>query len=191
MKPIALAWVAGVIVVGSVQIAASQTPAQEQTQRSPAARADAGNSVTLTGCLQTDEKKSVYWLSDASGGPKGTSGSGEASATGRVDDMKQKAMAETYRLNPSAGVALQGHVGHKVQITGSFADDTAAGTGQAGRGTSAGTGTGTGTTGTGGAATGSPAAGSMGPHMSHVEKARRVNVTALKHVSPTCEPGKQ
>jgi hypothetical protein len=96
-------------------------------------------------------------------------------------------MAETYRLNPSAGVALQGHVGHKVQITGSFTDNAAAGTSQAGRGTSAGTGT----TGTGGAATGSPAAGSMGPHMSHVEKARSVNVTALKHVSPTCEPGKQ
>jgi hypothetical protein len=181
-----IAWVAGIVVIGSIEIAASQG-SQDRSARQPATRSDASDAVTLTGCLQTDEKKSVFWLSDASGGPKGTSGSGAATATGKVEEMKATAMAETYRLNPTADVKMQAHVGHKVQITGSFAEDAAAGTAESGRGAA----TRPGTAASGGSASGAPAAGSMGPHMSHVEKARRVNVTALKHVSPTCEPGKQ
>jgi hypothetical protein len=120
---------------------------------------------TLTGCLQADANKTMFWLSDAgtAGAPK--SETGAAASAGKASDMKK-----TYRLSPASSVSLQPHVGHKVEITGTIDPASARGTA--------------------GAETPAPGAtGTAGSEAKRLENAPQVNVTAVKHVSPTCQPG--
>jgi hypothetical protein len=92
--------------------------------------------------------------------------------------MKATAKAETYRLNPASNVSLQPHIGHKVEITGTWAGDrTAARAEREKTDVAAGT-------------SGSTSAG-VRADLKHLENVKSVEVTAVKHLSPVCEPGKQ
>lgn len=148
-------WCAAMVIAAAASVAA-QGGAGGTTQK-PATKPSASGTVTLTGCLQADKNKSTFWLSDA----------GTATSSAKVDQTKKTAAAETYRLNPTNNVVLEKHVGHKVEIQGSF---EASGAGRTARGTS-------------GAA--------ADAETKHLENARQVNVTALKHISPVCEAAKQ
>lgn len=200
MKSRAWGWCAAA-VLGAAVTTSAQTGAGSQPSGKTSGQ-DASGKVTLTGCLQADQNGSTFWLSDAGmagrnagkGRPSGagaeatppaagTTGSGSgATSAGSVDQKKATAMAETYRLNATGGVALKPHVGHKVEIMGTLAD---AGASRTGSGTSAERGT------SGSTSPGTPAASGSGAHMKDLENARQVNVTAVKHISPVCEPGKQ
>lgn len=168
MKRSVWGWCAAA-VFGVVFTAAAQTGGSQPGQ--PASTEAAGK-VTLTGCLQADQSGSTFWLSDATKGKAETTGTASGSGTaGSAEQKKAMAMAETYRLNPTGSVSLKPHVGHKVEITGTLADASARGT--------------SGTT-----PPATPPASGTGA-MKDLGSARQVDVTAVKHISPTCEPGKQ
>jgi hypothetical protein len=152
-----------IMIAGAVATAGAQGGATDPPQQKPMDKPAAAGTVTLTGCLQADTNKSVFWLSDA-----GTMGQPKSEGAATPAEMKKSAKAETYRLNPASDVSLSGHVGHKVEITGTI--DRSAGA------------TARGTTGTSGTAS---------AETKHLENAKQVSVTAVKHISPTCEPGKQ
>ena len=162
-----------IMLAAAVATAGAQGGATEASQK-PADKPAASGSVTLTGCLQTDANKTLFWLSDASSAAgQQKSEPGAATSAAKPDEMKSAAKAETYRLNPASSVSLQPHVGHKVEITGMI-DRSAASAGT--RGT---------------AGTERPTAGAAAGAEAKLENARQVNVTAVKHISPTCEPAKQ
>jgi hypothetical protein len=118
-------------------IAAAQTP--PATQPPAPSQASKANSVTVQGCLQRDASPS-----SATPGTVGTSGSATTAfvlanamkpadsagatagaATAARPDPSAGAIASTYRLDAEDS-KLGPHVGHKVEITGTVAENTSA-----------------------------------------------------------------
>lgn len=148
-------------VAGAVGLAAQTPPAQEQAKQKPSMSA-AGKTETVTGCLKAGEKAGTYVLSGVKSGmaaEKGAAAGGE----------KMGGMTLNVMVDPG-GPDLKPHVGHTVQLTGSYA---AGDKGMAG-----------------GAAGEKPAAGEKSAAgMDHGKHGamRSFNVTAMKHVSADCK----
>ena len=159
-----------VMFAAAVATAGAQGGATGTPEQKPMDKSASGKEVTLTGCLQADANKTMFWLSDAgtAGEAKSETGAPASTTAGKASDMKK-----SYRLTPAASVSLQPHVGHKVEITGTI-DKSA---GASARGTA------------GAETPAAGATGTAGSEAKRLENAPQVNVSAVKHVSPTCQPG--
>jgi hypothetical protein len=128
------------IVGGAAAIAAAQEPAQD---------AQKGKTVMITGCLAAGADAKSFTLNDAM--PAAAADKEQSKEASKSSEMR------SYRVTAAESLKLEGHVGHKVTLTGTV-DEKPAGAGTPG---AAGT--------TGGA-----------------KPTPSLSATALKMVSPSC-----
>jgi hypothetical protein len=117
-------------------------------------KADKGKSSKLTGCVQSGTTAGTFELSNIKKGGKSDSMSASAS------DSSSK----TVKLVAAAGVDLTQHVGHQVEVTGSWNKDSASA---------------------------SPSASPDASASASGSKGTEFNVTDVKMVSATCSAGTQ
>jgi hypothetical protein len=122
----------------------------------------ATDTITATGCLQAGTTADSFTLTNVTqtaraSSATGTSGSATASASATAGG---KETDTKYELTADANVNLKSHVGHKVEITGT--PDEKAG------------------------AAGSTSSTSSSSSASGTRPVKKVKVTALKHVAPSC-----
>ncbi len=147
-----------------------QTPSTPQTAPAPtspypssqsADKADkAGKSTKLTGCVQSGTSAGTFELTNIKKGMKSDSASAsEPAAPGASSSSK------TVKLVAAAGVDLSQHVGHQVEVTGSWDKSSAS------------------------ASATPPSAGAPPASESASGKGGDFNVTDVKMVSATCSAG--
>jgi hypothetical protein len=133
----------GVSIVGfAAAVAAEQAPAQD---------AQKAKTVTVTGCLAKGADATSFTLNDAMPAAAEKEQSKEAPKSSEM---------RSYRVTAPESLKLEGHVGHRITLTGTV-EETTAGTAKPGA---------AGTSGTAGG--GKPAAS--------------LAATSMKHISPTC-----
>ena len=161
---------------GALQAQGGQAAQGSQAGQSAKPPSDAAKSqaVQLTGCLAKGTEANSFVLNNATQASTAAGESGKSAAT------------RSYHLTAKEDLKLAGHVGHRVEITGTTSATAAASTGAKTGATAAGTGAGSATrggpTGSGagaGAAAGS-GAGAKAGEMQHV------TVTGMKHIAATC-----
>jgi hypothetical protein len=130
------------IVACAVAVAAAQAPAPAQDAKA--------KTVTVTGCLAKGADATSFTLNDATPGAADKEQSKEAP---KSSEMK------TYRVTAAESLKLEGHVGHRITLTGTVEEASA------GAATPGATGT---------AGGGKPTAS--------------LTATSMKHISPTCTP---
>ena len=136
------------IVVCAAAVAAGQAPAQ-----APAQDAQKAKTVTVTGCLAKGADATSFTLNDAMPGAAEKEQSKEAP---KSTEMR------SYRVSAPESLKLEGHVGHRITLTGTV-EEGAAGSATPGAAGTAGT-----------AGGGMPTA--------------TLAATSMKHISPTCTP---
>jgi hypothetical protein len=134
------------IVVCAAAVAAAQAPAQ-----APAQDAQKAKTVTVTGCLAKGADATSFTLNDAMPGAAEKEQSKEAP---KSTEMR------SYRVSAPESLKLEGHVGHRITLTGTV-EEAAAGSATPGAAGTAGT-----------AGGGKPTA--------------TLAATSMKHISPTC-----
>ena len=188
-------------VAGAVGLAAQQTGAQDQQKQKPSMSAGE-KSVTVTGCLRAGDAPGTFTLANVKSGMAGEkSGMAGGEKSGAGMDKSASAGAgkagagTTLRLVGSpAGQDLTKHVGHTVQLTGTYGQG-----GMSGSGAMSGSGSTSKGAGAGGTAAGKttptdkatptePGAG--GRDTAGAGGMRTFNVTAMKHISATCDEAK-
>ena len=132
------------IVACAAAVAAAQAPAKEDQK---------AKTVTVTGCLAKGADATSFTLNDATPGAAEKEQSKEAPKSSEM---------RTYRVTAAESLKLEGHVGHRITLTGTV-DEASAGGATPGA---------AGTTGTAGG--GKPTAS--------------LTATSMKHISPTCTP---
>jgi hypothetical protein len=110
----------------AVGLSAQQPPASTTTAQQGQARA---RTMTLTGCIEAGKDANTFVLTHVSGlrgetGVTGTSGSATTTAspattTAPSGEAAQGGMNEVM-LKPAADLDLSKHLGHKVELTGTF-----------------------------------------------------------------------
>jgi hypothetical protein len=130
------------IVVCAAAVAAAQAPAQD---------AQKAKTVTVTGCLAKGADATSFTLNDAMPGAAEKEQSKEAP---KSTEMR------SYRVSAPESLKLEGHVGHRITLTGTV-EEAAAGSATPGAAGTAGT-----------AGGGKPTA--------------TLAATSMKHISPTC-----
>ena len=180
---------------------AGSTPQDPQTTTAGGGQGRGGPR-TLTGCLRAGDTEGTYMLTNVEGlGGRmggGAAGAGAATTTGGAGTTtagaaattgsgQGRAMAGGIMLNADSSVDLKAHVGHKIEVTGTFAGGGRRGgdaTGATGATTTGGgttTGTASGTTAAGaGQTAGTTGAQGGGRAM------RSMTVTSVKMVSDSC-----
>lgn len=181
---------------------AGSTPQDPQTTTAGGGQGRGGPR-TITGCLRAGDTEGTYMLTNVEGlgGRMGGGAAGAATTTGGAGTTtagaaattgggQGRAMAGGIMLNADSSVDLKAHVGHKIEVTGTFAGggrrggDATGATGAAGATTTGGgttTGTATGTTAAGaGQTAGTTGAQGGGRAM------RSMTVTSVKMVSDSC-----
>ena len=167
----------------TVGLSAQTTGTGSSTQgtmssKSSKAGKSSGRTVTLTGCLQQGDTPGTYRLTNvdmsgmhaksgkASKAPSGTATSG-GSTSGSESSMGNSG---TVTLEAGGTVDLSKHVGHKVQVTGNWAE------------------AGAGTSGTSGSSTAQPgSSASSGSASGNDMNSKSLNVKSLKHISESCQ----
>ena len=137
--------VAASIVACAVAVATAQPPA-------PAQDAQKAKTVTVTGCLAKGPDATSFTLNDAMPAAAEKEQSKEAPKSGEM---------RSYRVSAPESLKLEGHVGHRISLTGTVDETT--GTAKPGP------------AGTSGAAGGGKPTASLA-------------ATSMKHISPTCTP---
>jgi hypothetical protein len=143
---------------------AAQQPA---TPNTPQTGRRMGGPMTLTGCVKAGDTSGPYVLTDIQRNDTGAGSgamAGDAAGSGRMG----RGMGQLMLNSGAPDVDLSGHVGHKVEVTG-----TMSGRGRMAGGAAATTDTGAGS----GAATGGQA---------RERGMRSMNVTSLRMVASTC-----
>ncbi|HEU4890170.1 MAG TPA: hypothetical protein VFT47_01385 [Vicinamibacterales bacterium] len=130
------------IVVCAVAVAAAQAPAQD---------AQKAKTVTVTGCLAKGADATSFTLNDAM---PGTAEKEQSKEAPKSTEMR------SYRVSAPESLKLEGHVGHRITLTGTV-EEAAAGSATPGAAGTAGT-----------AGGGKPTA--------------TLAATSMKHISPTC-----
>jgi hypothetical protein len=130
------------IVACAAAVAAAQAPAQD---------AQKAKTVTVTGCLAKGADATSFTLNDAMPGAAEKQQSKEAP---KSTEMR------SYRVSAPESLKLEGHVGHRITLTGTV-EEGAAGSATPGAAGTAGT-----------AGGGKPMA--------------TLTATSMKHISPTC-----
>jgi hypothetical protein len=119
------------------------------------------DSITVTGCLQAGTTPDTFTLSNVTQAAAATSATGTTGATATATATTgQKSTDTKYELVASGSVNLKPHVGHKVEITGTEAK---------------------GAMGTSGSTPSTSA-----PSGTAKADAKKITVTAVKHVAATC-----
>ena len=134
------------IVVCAAAVAAAHAPAQ-----APAQDAQKAKTVTVTGCLAKGADATSFTLNDAMPAAAEKEQSKEAPKSSEM---------RSYRVSAPESLKLEGHVGHRITLTGTVDEAGTAKPGPAG------------TSGTPGG--GKPTA--------------TLAATSMKHISPTCTP---
>lgn len=177
-----IACVAFAFTVGlSAQTTGTGTPAGHKTHASKAAKSS-GRTVTLTGCLREGDTPGTYQLTNvdmssmgAKSG-KGTHAHGSTATSGTEPSGGQAGMGGamgTINLVASGSVDLKEHVGHRVQVTGTW------GAGHSGT---------AGTSGYSAEETSEQKESEQKESMGSGEKGgRELTVKSLKHLSETCQ----
>ena len=132
------------IVACAAAVAAAQAPAQD---------ADKAKTVTVTGCLAKGADATSFTLNDAMPG---------AAEKEQAKEAPKSSEMRSYRVTAAESLKLEGHVGHRVTLTGTVEEASAGAAAPGAAGTS------------GTAGGGKPAA--------------RLTATSMKHISPTCTP---
>ena len=191
----------------AVGVGAQQTPPSSSS--SPGQSDRSGQTVTVTGCLQSGSGASGSTASSPTGAPAGqagasssssrggqfilanaTMGSGSGSATGTTggtppagapSSSSSSASGKSYRLTGGDTEDLQKYVNSKVEVTGTLQDSSRSSSGSTGAtgSPSTGAGAGTGTTGSAAGSSSSSMAGNM----------PQLRVTSVRQVSGSCTGG--
>ena len=132
------------IVACAAAVAVAQAPAQD---------AQKAKTVTVTGCLAAGADAKSFVLNDAMPGAADKEQSKEAPKSSEM---------RSYRVTAAESLKLEGHVGHRITLTGTV-EEPASGSAPAG------------TAGT----SGTPGGGK--PQAS-------LTATSMKHIAPTCTP---
>ena len=200
----------GLAALFAVGLAAQSTTGtagatSQDPQTTTAGGGQRGGPRTITGCLREGDTAGTYVLTNveglggrmgagAAGGDTTTAAGGAATTTGAAGTSgagQGRAMAGGIMLNADSSVDLKTHVGHKIEVTGTFAGGgrrggdaagattTGGGATTTGGGTTTGTATGTTTAGAGQTA-GTTGAQGAGRGM------RSMTVTSVKMVSDSC-----
>lgn len=148
------------LLLAGLAVAVGSTPLTAQDTAKPTTMTK--DSITVTGCLQAGTAPDTFTLSNVTQAAAATSATGTSGATATATATTGPKSTDTkYELVAAGSVNLKPHVGHKVEITGTEAKGA--------MGTSGST-----------PSTSTPSAGTAKP------EAKKITVTALKHVSPTC-----
>jgi hypothetical protein len=164
----------------ALSAAAQQTPSSPQTppsttpQTAPtspypssqasdtSSKSDKGKSTKLTGCIQSGTTAGTYELTNIKG--KGSMASSESTPSSTTPSSSSSS-GKTVKLVAAAGVDLSQHVGHQVEVNGSFGAASAS-------------------------ASSSTAPSSAAPAASaSASSDKEFNVTDVKMVSATCSAG--
>jgi hypothetical protein len=188
----------------AVGLSAQQTTGTSGTTDPQQGGQGRGGPRTVTGCLRAGDTAGTYMLTDiqmqagGGGGTTGTTTGGGTTTTGGGGTTAGGGTAgtggqgrggmTTVMLSPASDVDLKPHVGHKIEVTGTYAGgrrggDTTSGT--TGGTTGGTTTTGGGTTATGGGTT----AGGTGQTTTGGQGsggARTMNVTSVRMISESC-----
>ncbi len=183
-----IACVAFAFTVGlSAQSTGTGSSTQETSQKASSAKSSksSGRAVTLTGCLQQGDTPGTFQLTNVdmsgmhaksgkgmhshSGTATSGSASGSTSGTESSSQSSQSSMGNMGNVTLVAGGStdLSKHVGHKVQVTGTWASSGAAGTS--------------------GMASEPGSAPSSGSKSGSSASGRELTVKSLKHISETCQ----
>ena len=188
-----------VAVAGAVGLAAQQTGTQAEKQGSSMSAGQ--KSVTVTGCLRAGDAPGTYTLANVKSGMAGEksgmaggekSGAGMDKSGAMASGSKMGAGTTLRLVGSPAGQDLTKHVGHTVQLTGSYGQ----GAGMSGSGAMSGSGKGAGAGGTAAGKTtptdkATPTVpGAGGRDTASAGGMRTFNVTAMKHISATCDEAK-
>jgi len=130
------------IVACAAAVAAAQATAQD---------AQKAKTVTVTGCLAAGADAKSFVLNDAMPGAADKEQSKEAAKSSEM---------RSYRVTAAESLKLEGHVGHRVTLTGTVEESAAGGAPAGTAGTS-----------------GTPAGGKPQPSLT---------ATSMKHIAPTC-----
>jgi hypothetical protein len=184
---------AALAVICAVGLAAQTTgtagtPTQDpQTATAGGGQGRGGGPRTVTGCLRAGDTEGTYTLTNVEGmGGRmgGGAAAGDTTAGGVKPGSQGRAMAMSITLNPEASVDLKPHIGHKIEVTGTFAGRG----GRRGGGMAGGAASATGGESTAAAPnTGSTAAGQAGAAAGRQGRGMRaMTVTSLKMISASC-----
>jgi hypothetical protein len=133
MKRLQLSMFAAVACALTVGVSAQTTPATSGVNQPTFG---ANNKITITGCLERTKEgaaasdRTAFMLNNIS--PNAPAMTGTAGTSG----SEEKPKATAYRLDGEDS-KLSGHVGHKIELTGTVDDRTMSTTGTAGTGGSA------------------------------------------------------
>ncbi len=120
----AIATTLAVIGVGLIGVQAQSSSATQSRSTG------AGQPITVTGCVQQSSpgasSSNAFKLTDVSMGSAAKSASGATSSSARSSEAASA--LDEYALSADSGVNLSQHVNHKVEITGTIANDSAAST---------------------------------------------------------------
>jgi len=148
---------------------APQTPTTPQTApTSPypssqssdmSTKADKGKSSKLTGCIQSGTTAGTFELSNIKGNKMASSSADSSSAS-----SSSSSSSKTVKLVAAAGVDLSQHVGHQVEVNGSWAPSASA-------------------------SASAPSSSSAPAASASASGDKEFNVTDVKMVSATCSAG--
>jgi hypothetical protein len=205
-------WAGGVVL--STSVAFAQTPPSPQTPSSQTPSAQTppstaptttatdqatstyGSPVTITGCVQQATGSSAgasagFVLKNASGrGATSSSGASSSapSSTSPSATPSSSTMGQEFQLMPgSSSVQLADHVGHQVEVTGTFSSPSASPMTPSTTTGTAGSTSGTGTSSTTPGRPGSTQPGqATSPSASNMSTATSFTVTSVRMLSATC-----
>ena len=204
-------WTGGLMLSASIALAqappppspqtpSSQTPSSSAptTEPSQAASSTYGSPVTITGCVQQATSSSAgaggFVLKNSSGrGATPNSGSSSSNpsstypSTTSPSSTSPSTMGQEFQLSPgSSSVQLADHVGHQVEVTGTFGSPSASPS----SGTTTGTTGSPSGTGTSSATPGRPGSTQPGqatsPSASNMATTTSFNVTSVRMLSASC-----
>jgi hypothetical protein len=97
--------------------AGQSTPSTAGTSGTQSTAADAGKSITVTGCLQGSEGS--YTLANATTGSAGSTEGSSTGTSGTSSAGMSATAGSSYKLQTTDNDQLKDHVGHLVAVTGS------------------------------------------------------------------------
>lgn len=111
---------AAVAMTAAAQQPAPQTPAPQPTP-APSASVKLDKDVKITGCVKAGAEAGSYELTnvkkDSAAGVGAAASAGAAGATASASTMSD---SKNVKISPAAGVDLAAHVGHTVELMGSW-----------------------------------------------------------------------